>query len=68
MSNRDGIIKPPIDELLTTVDSKYQLVFLLPSVRVRSTITTPTSAMAVSTTTWDLSFPPPLKRSRSASP
>ena len=26
MSNRDGIIKPPIDELLTTVDSKYQLV------------------------------------------
>ena len=26
MSNRDGIIKPPIDELLTKVDSKYQLV------------------------------------------
>ena len=26
MSNRDGIIKPPIDEQLTTVDSKYQLV------------------------------------------
>lgn len=24
--NRDGIIRPPIDELLTTVDSKYQLV------------------------------------------
>lgn len=24
--HRDGIIKPPIDELLTTVDSKYQLV------------------------------------------
>jgi DNA-directed RNA polymerase subunit omega len=24
--NRDGIIKPPIDELLTKVDSKYQLV------------------------------------------
>lgn len=23
---RDGIIKPPIDELLTAVDSKYQLV------------------------------------------
>ena len=23
---RDGIIKPPIDELLTKVDSKYQLV------------------------------------------
>ena len=26
MSNRDGIIKPPIDELLTKVDSKYELV------------------------------------------
>jgi DNA-directed RNA polymerase subunit omega len=26
MYNRDGIIKPPIDELLTKVDSKYQLV------------------------------------------
>lgn len=24
--HRDGIIRPPIDELLTTVDSKYQLV------------------------------------------
>jgi DNA-directed RNA polymerase subunit omega len=24
--HRDGIIKPPIDELLTKVDSKYQLV------------------------------------------
>jgi DNA-directed RNA polymerase subunit omega len=24
--NRDGIIKPPIDELLSVVDSKYQLV------------------------------------------
>jgi len=24
--HRDGIIKPPIDELLTRVDSKYQLV------------------------------------------
>ena len=26
MFNRDGIIEPPIDELLGRVDSKYQLV------------------------------------------
>ena len=48
---RDGIIDPPIDELLGKVDSKYQLVIYAAKARVKLTRTTPTSVMGTSTTT-----------------